>query len=94
MKYYSELTKKPYDTIEELENAEREIRESKKAEDAKRAERAKAAKDVEEAFKRASEARKDAEMKLNDFCKKYGSFHRTYRGLSDIVDEFVDFILC
>lgn len=93
MKYYSELTKKPYDTVEELEAAEKKILDSKKAEDEKKTKRAAAAKEVEEAIKRASDAQKEAQNKLNEFCKKYGAFHTTYHGLSDLVDSFIDFIL-
>lgn len=93
MKYYSELTKKPYDTVEDLKKAEAEVLSSKEKEDAKKAERAKEAKEVEEAMDKARkarevacEARKRANDKLNEFCKKYGSYHATYRGLNNIFD--------
>lgn len=93
MKYYSEITKKPYDTVDDLKKAEAEILASKEKEDAKKAARAKEAKEVEEAMdvaKKAQEAayvaRKAANDKLNEFCKKYGSYHATYRGLSNIFD--------
>lgn len=93
MKYYSELTKRPYDTVEELKAAEKKILDSKKKEDAKKAERTAAAKELEEAIKRASDAQKEALAKLNNFCEKYGSFHTTYHGLSDLADSFIDFLL-
>lgn len=93
MKYYSELTKKPYDTVEDLKKAEAEVLASKEKEDAKKAERANEAKKVQDAMNEAKKAyeaayaaRKEANNKLNEFCKKYGSYHATYRGLPDIID--------
>lgn len=101
MKYYSELTKKPYDTVEDLERAERAIKEASIAEEKKRSERAEAAKEVEIAFDEArkaisasNKAKKNAQEKLNEFCKKYGPFHTSYKGWSDILDDiFSGFIL-
>lgn len=93
MKYYSEITKKPYDTVDDLKKAEAEVAASKEAENAKKAARSKEAKEVEEAMNNAKNAyeaayaaRKEANNKLNEFCKKYGSYHATYRGLPDIID--------
>lgn len=69
MKFYSEQTKKLYDTKDELTKAEAEM--------AKKAERTAAAKEVEDALKKARDAQKEADKKLADFCKKYGFFHTT-----------------
>ena len=84
MKYYSELTKALYSTVEELTEAEYNV---KKAEEAKlkakeeaeakakelKENRAAAAKEVKEAFVRYQEL-------LSEFCKKYGPFHMTFCG--------------
>ena len=77
MKFYSELTKKLYDTQEELTKAEVEVTKSK-------ADRAERAKEVNEALKVASEAQKKANKLLSDFVKDYGSFKTT------LTDEDVD----
>lgn len=66
MKYYSEVTKKLYDSEKDLTAAEAEVTKSK-------ADRAKEAKEVTEAIKIANE-------KLNAFIKKYGSFKTTLTG--------------
>ena len=72
MKYYSELTKKLYDTKEDLQKAEIEITKSK-------ADRAERAKEVEKALKEAGEANKKANKLLQDFVKDYGSFKTTIK---------------
>lgn len=82
MKYYSEITKNLYDSIEALEEAEMKVkqaeeaaRKAKEEEEMKakviKAERAEAAKEVEEAFRNYNRL-------LNDFCRKYGPFHMTF----------------
>ena len=77
MKFYSELTKKLYDTQEDLQKAEIEVTKSK-------ADRAERAKEVEKALKEANEASKKANKLLQEFVKDYGSFKTT------IKDENVD----
>ena len=70
MKYYSDLTKKLYDTEKQLKAAEIEVTKSK----ANRAERAK---EVTEALKAANEATNKANKLLAQFVKDYGSFKTT-----------------
>lgn len=70
MKYYSDLTKKLYETEDELKAAEVELTKSK-------ADRAEKAKEVTEAIKAATEATKKANQMLSDFVKEYGSFKTT-----------------
>ena len=77
MKFYSELTKKLYDTQEDLHKAEIALTKSK-------ADRAERAKEVEKALKEANEANKKANKLLQEFVKDYGSFKTT------IKDENVD----
>lgn len=72
MKFYSELTKKLYDTQEDLQKAEIEVTKSK-------ADRAERAKEVEKALKEANEANKKANKLLQEFVKDYGSFKTTIK---------------
>ena len=77
MKYYSEITKKLYDSKDELVKAEVAATKVKSA-------RADKAKEVTEAIKTANEATKKANKMLADFVKEYGSFKTT------LTDEDVD----
>ena len=70
MKYYSELTKKVYDTENECKTAESAL-------ESKNSERKRAAAHVEETRKRYDAARKEYYDELSDFCKKYGYYHTT-----------------
>lgn len=83
MKYYSEVTKKMYDSVKELEKAEREIKD-------KNDERKTAAAAVEKAYdelvnvrKRASDevaaARERYSKVLSDFYSKYGAYHQSIK---------------
>lgn len=89
MKFYSEKTKKFYDTYEECVKIEDELLQKERAEAKRKAElekgRAAAAKEVEAAFKAADEAAKKRDKLLNEFVKNYGSFHMTLDG--DAVDK-------
>lgn len=90
MKYYSEITKTMFNTVEELQKAEAAVikREKEKAdaEKAKAAQRATRAKEVEKAFKDAEAARRKAAKLLQDFTKDYGYFHMSY-SLDDTDEE-------
>ena len=70
MKYYSDITKKMYDTIPELENAEKAVAEKNNA-------RKQDAEKVETAFNAFVAAREAYEKTLADFCKKHGPYHKT-----------------
>ena len=72
MKYYSEITKKLYDTKDECTEAEIEATKAK-------ADRATRAKEVEEALKVAKEANKKAQTLLDAFVKDYSSFKTTIK---------------
>lgn len=82
MKFFSEVTKKLYDSEKALIAAESEVKkleEEKIAkEKAKKEERAKRAKEVEEALKVANKAQEKAIALLKDFTKDYGYFHMSY----------------
>lgn len=90
MKYYSELTKKVYDTPELLEEAEKVVLEANKAKEKKLAERAERAKAVETAIEAANKAKKEADKALSDFCKEYGSFHTTIKEPNSVYGWFND----
>ena len=66
MKYYSELTKRLYDSQDELIAAEKVVDES--------GERDRRAQVVEEARKAMNKAMSEYQDKLNAFLKDYGSF--------------------
>ena len=82
MKFYSEVTKRLYNTEKELVEAETKIKnaEAEKiaAEKAKKEARATRAKEVEKALKEASEAQSKAIKMLKDFTNDYGYFHMSY----------------
>jgi seryl-tRNA synthetase len=90
MRYYSDLTKKAYDTVDELQKAENELSAEQKEKEVARKKRADAAKEVENAFKKASDAEKNAEALLRDFVKTYGSYHRTYYETDLTSDPFLN----
>ena len=79
-KYYSDVTKKFYESEAECEKAEL-------AEQNKSSERKEDAKEVEALYKEAAAANKKYHEALTKFCKKYGSFHTTLTG-NDITDYF------
>jgi len=103
-KFYSDVTKQFYDSIEDANRAELAVAEKNKQEDEAKKARAEAAKKVDEARKAVEDAMK-AWNKANesyrkilaDFCKKYGAYHTTFKGIdddfsfSDIISAFLDF---
>lgn len=75
MKYYSEVTKKLYDTERELAIAEADaIKQQAEAEEKKKA-RANRAKEVEDALKAVTEAQRHYTELKNKFIEDYGNFH-------------------
>ena len=83
MKFYSEITKKLYDTKDELVKAEVEATKTK-------TDRAEKAKEVTELIKKANEATKAANKALSEFVKEYGSFKTTIKDNDVSVDSFWD----
>ena len=88
MKYYSEITKKMYDSVRELEKAEKEVNDKNNA-------RREDAMKVERAEKAWIEARENYSKVLNEFCAKHGPYHktvdgeeaaRTWSNLSNLID--------
>ena len=96
MKYYSDVTKKLYETAEELNKAETAVvkaeqerkaaLEKKQAEQAKlKEQRAARAQEVTEAIRVRDEAQKKVNELVNNFVKDYGSYHYTWS--SDFIDD-------
>lgn len=90
MKFYSELTKKVYDSPEEVDAAEAKLKEEqeaakKAAEEAKAkrealaAEKESRAKEIENAYKDIIAAQKKYYELKNKFIKDYGHFWMNYR---------------
>lgn len=90
MKYYSEVTKKVYDTPEALNEAEEVVVKEYKEKEKKLTERAERAKEVENAFMEAQAARKKADDLLSEFCRDYGSFHTTIKEPTNVLGWFDD----
>lgn len=83
MKYYSENTRKFYDSEQECAQAEIEYSKKLAAEKAKKEELSNARKaranEVEEAYKQAIDAQNKYRQLLSRFCKDYGNFHMTIK---------------
>lgn len=77
MKYFSEKTKKMYDSVKDLEAAELDFDEKAAAEQKKREAKAARAKEIDEAYKAAQEAIKKHNDLVNAFIKDYGVYHRS-----------------
>ena len=101
MKYYSEKTRKLYNTEAELIKAESLLAklEAEKVakEKAAKEQRAARAKAVEEALKEANLAKAKATKLLNDFVQDYGSFHTSFSNVKtpdektqdSVVNDFI-----
>lgn len=108
MKFYSEVTKKLYDSEKDLAMAEAKVKAAEaqrlEAEKAKKMARATRAKEVEKALKEANEAQAKAIKLLKDFTNDYGYFHMSYstddaekqneknKEITSNVDSFLDLL--
>ena len=88
MKIISEKTGKEYKTVAECEAAEAEydakIKAEKERKEALVTKRTERAKEVEAAYQKVIDARKEYSKLLEAFCKDYGSFHMTYKNSDPI----------
>lgn len=82
MKYYSEITKKMYNSVKELEQAEKEISDKNNA-------RKEDAAKVEKAYKDWVAARENYSKVLSDFCAKHGPYHQTLKA-DDTINSWKD----
>lgn len=81
MKYYSEITKKTYDSEDECLEAEKAVAD-------KTNQRKEAAAKVDTAMKAYLDAKKAYYDELDKFCKQFGAYHKTVTSsdLSDVYD--------
>lgn len=79
MKYYSELTRRNYDTEQECIDAEKEINELKLVRKERAEEITDAIKEAEEALKVYHEKCDVVDELRNKFIKDYGSFNMSYK---------------
>ena len=78
MKYYSDKTKKIYDTEEALVEAEKVEAKKQEKVEALKLERTNRAKEIESAYKDAVTAYNKYNELVNKFIDDYGSFHMTF----------------
>jgi len=82
MKFYSELTKKLYDSQADLQTAEENLKNAeaikKKKDMEAKLKRAEDVKKVNQALAEEKEAQRKANKALQDFVKKYGYFHTSF----------------
>ena len=83
MKFYSEQTKKFYDSEKECAEAEEKYLTEKTN---KAAARKADAEKVEKAFSELKAARENFNTALSDFCKKYGAYHKTLTEKDGLID--------
>ena len=93
MRYYSDKLKKVFDTEELLKEAEAQEDEKLEKLKLEKEERAAEAKIVEDAFRKANEAYKDARQKMDEFCKKYGAFHYSIKDTNLPAKTLFDMLL-
>lgn len=92
MRYYSDLTRKLYESEKDLVEAENKQKEVELAEKRKKEELAEnrkiRAKEVDQLMKDAIAAQKAYKKALAAFNKDFGPFHFTWTGDSSILDLF------
>ena len=97
MKFYSEVTKKFYDTVEDCENAEVAVKKAeaeKVAQKKKLAEnRANRAKEVENLRKNMVAAQKAYKEALEAFVKDYGTYHFSTSSFDELPHLFSFLVL-
>lgn len=88
MKYYSEVTKKMYKTVDELNAAEKAASAKHEEDEKKRKEREDDIKEVEDALRFASDAYDKANEKLVALTEKYGVVTN-----GDLLDDLFELLL-
>ena len=83
--YYSDVTKKYYESEDALIAAETEVIKAQKAAEEKNKVRKERAQEVENAYKNVVEAQKKYLELRNKVVKDYGSYHTTF---NEIIDQF------
>ena len=95
MRYYSDVCHKLFDSQEELQKAEKALTQKNDEEAKKKAERKADADKIQAAYDKAVEDCKEYNKLVNEFVKKYGSYHKTIDTpikFGDIFDSFWDIV--
>ena len=95
MRFYSDVCHKLFESQEELEKAEKALVQKNDEEAKKKAERKADADNVQAAYDKVIEDCKEYNKLVNEFVKKYGSYHKTINTpikFSDVFDSFWDII--
>lgn len=95
MRFYSDVCHKLFESQEELEKAEKSLVQKNDEEAKKKAERKADADKVQAAYDKVIENCKEYNKLVNEFVKKYGSYHKTINTpikFSDVFDSFWDII--
>ena len=95
MRFYSDVCHKLFESQEELEKAEKALDQKNDEETKKKAERKADADKVQAAYDKVIEDCKEYNKLINEFVKKYGSYHKTINTpikFSDVFDSFCDII--
>ena len=95
MRFYSDVCHKLFESQEELEKAEKALVQKNDEEAKKKAERKADADKVQAAYDKVIGDCKEYNKLVNEFVKKYGSYHKTINTpikLSDVFDSFWDII--
>lgn len=87
MKYYSDVTKKLYDSEQACAEAEALVLKKKQEEEAaaakKSQERKARAEAIDASYEKLMAAQKEYSQLVSDFVKDYGSYHKTYSKIGD-----------
>lgn len=95
MRFYSDVCHKLFESQEELEKAEKALVAKNDEEAKKKAERKADADKVQAAYDKVVEDCKEYNKLVNEFVKKYGSYHKTIDTpikFGDIFDSFWDIV--
>lgn len=95
MRYYSDVCHKLFDSQEELQKAEKALTQKNDEETKRKAERKADADKVQAAYDKVVEDCKEYNKLVNEFVKKYGSYHKTINTpikFGDVFDSFWDII--
>ena len=95
IKFYSDVCHKSFDSQAEAEAAEKKIMDRNDEEAKKKAERKADADKVQAAYDKVVEDCKEYNKLVNEFVKKYGSYHKTIDTpikFGDIFDSFWDIV--
>lgn len=95
MRFYSDVCHKLFDSQEELQKAEKALTQKNDEEAKKKAERKADADKVQTAYDKVVEDCKEYNKLVNEFVKKYGSYHKTIDTpikFGDIFDSFWDIV--